>query len=175
MRLLDRLLGAGGADGISTTLDDLDINNLLADCLGDLPGGADRDLVAGSDWNTVAEGSRCSNWASITIIGISISFSFTLSISRSNNTSNNTSNNGTSTNSADNGASGNSTISRDSMNRGTMGNGDLRGGNNTSGDNLGVLTYDSRAVSALGAGLLALGGDNLFTMFSDGGVNNFIV
>merc|ERR1712099_45844 len=38
-----------------------------------------------------------------------------------------------------------------------------------------TLAYDSRAVSALGAGLLALGGDNLFTMFSDGGVNNFIM
>merc|ERR1712212_949669 len=140
MRLLDRLLSTGGADGISTILDDLDINDLLADSLGDLPGGADRDLVAGSDGNTVAEGSRCSNWASITIssigisISISISLSFTLSVPSSNNTSNNTSNNGTSTNSAD---------------------------NNASGDNLGVLAYDSRAVSALGAGLPALGGDNL--------------
>merc|ERR1712099_32291 len=38
-----------------------------------------------------------------------------------------------------------------------------------------TLAYDSRAVSALGAGLLALGGDNLFTMFSDCGVNNFIM
>merc|ERR1712212_1083066 len=61
------------------------------------------------------------------------------------------------------------------MSRDTVSNSDLGGGNNTSGDNLGVLAYDSRAVSALCAGLLALSGDNLFTMFSDGGVNNFIM
>merc|ERR1719347_1196613 len=48
-----------------------------------------------------------------------------------------------------------------------MGNSDLRGGNNSGSNNLGVLSYDSRAVSALG--------DDLFTMFSDGGVNNFIM
>merc|ERR1712013_824346 len=75
MRLLDRLLGAGGADSICTILDDLDINNFLADSLSNLPGGADRDLVAGSDWDTVTEGSRCGNWASITISGVSISVS----------------------------------------------------------------------------------------------------
>merc|ERR1712013_403808 len=175
MRLLDRLLGAGGADGICTILDDLDINNFLADSLSNLPGGADRDLVAGSDWDTVTEGSRCGNWASITISGVSISvsisISFTLTISSntissntiSSNTSYNSSNNSSGTNSADNRSSGNSTISRYSVSW------------NTSSNNLGVLAYNSRAVSALGACLLALGGDNLFTMFSDGGVNNFIM
>merc|ERR1712013_877779 len=71
MRLLDRLLGAGGADSICTILDDLDINNFLADSLSNLPGGADRD--------TVAEGSRCGNWASITISGVSISVSISIS------------------------------------------------------------------------------------------------
>merc|ERR1711970_724145 len=95
MRLLDRLLSASGADSIGTVLDDLDINDFLADSLGDLPWGADGDLVAGSDGNTVTEGSGCSNWASITItsisIGISIGISFTLSIS-SNTISGNTSN-----------------------------------------------------------------------------------
>merc|ERR550519_2036605 len=185
MGLLDRLLSAGGADSISTILDDLDINDFLADSLGDLPGGADGDLVTGSDWNTVTEGSRCSNWASITItsisigISIGIGISFTLTISSntiSSYTSDNTSDNGSSTYSADNRASGNGTISsRDSMSRDTVGNDDLRGGNNTSGDNLGVLAYNGRAVSALGAGLLTLSGDNLFTMLSDGGVNNFIM
>merc|ERR1711970_1641475 len=121
MRLLNRLLSASGADSISTVLDDLYINYFLADSLGDLPGGSDR--------NTVTEGSGCSNWASITItsisIGISIGLSFTLSISSntlSSNTSNNTSNNSSGTNSADNRAGGNSTISsRDSMSRDTMG------------------------------------------------------
>merc|ERR1712013_333588 len=159
MRLLDRLLGAGGADSICTILDDLDINNFLADSLSNLPGGADRDLVAGSDWDTVTEGSRCGNWASITISGVSISvsisISFTLTISSNTISSN--------------------TISRYSVSWNTMSNSDLRGGNNTSSNNLGVLAYNSRAVSALGACLLALGGDNLFPMFSDGGVNNFIM
>merc|ERR1712013_824816 len=159
MRLLDRLLGAGGADSICTILDDLDINNFLADSLSNLPGGADRDLVAGSDWDTVTEGSRCGNWASITISGVSISvsisISFTLTISSNTISSN--------------------TISRYSVSWNTMSNSDRRGGNNTSSNNLGVLAYNSRAVSALGACLLALGGDNLFTMFSDGGVNNFIM
>merc|ERR1712013_76312 len=122
MRLLDRLLGAGGADSICTVLDDLDINNFLADSLSNLPGGADRDLVAGSDWDTVTEGSRCGNWASITISGVSISvsisISFTLTISSnpiSSNTSYNSSNNSSGTNSADNRSSGNSTISRYSV------------------------------------------------------------
>merc|ERR1719481_1170489 len=92
----------------------------------------------------------------------------------SNNTSDNTTNN-SSTDSADNGTSSNSTISRDSMGGKAMGNSDLRGGNNSGSNNLGVLSYDSRAVSALGADLFALGGDNLFTMFSDGGVNNLIM
>merc|ERR1711970_319807 len=151
MRLLDRLLSASGADSIGTVLDDLDINDFLADSLGDLPGGADGDLVAGSDGNTVTEGSGCCNWASITItsisIGISIGLSFTLSISSntiSSNTSNNTSNNSSGTNGADNRAGGNSTISsRDSMSRDTVGNNNLRGGYNTSGDNLGVLAYNT--------------------------------
>merc|ERR1719312_171113 len=150
MRLLDRLLGAGGADSISTILDDLDINNFLAHSLSNLSGGTDRDLVAGSDWDTVTEGSRCGNWASITIssisISVSVSISFTLAIS--SNTSYNSSNNSSSTDSADNRTSGNSTISRYSVSRNTMGNSDLRGGNNTSSNNLGVLAYNSRAVSA---------------------------
>merc|ERR1712013_130472 len=173
MRLLDRLLGAGGADSICTILDDLDINNFLADSLSNLPGGADRDLVAGSDWDTVTEGSRCGNWASITISGVSISFTLTISSNTissntiSSNTSYNSSNNSSGTNSADNRSSGNSTISRYSVSWNTMSNSDRRGGNNTSSNNLGVLAYNSRAVSALGTCLLALGGDNLFTMFSD--------
>merc|ERR1711970_759407 len=115
MRLLNGLLSASGADSIGTILDDLDINDFLADSLGNLPGGADGDLVTGSDRNTVTEGSGCGNWASITItsisIGISIGLSFTLSISSntiSSNTSNSTSNNSSGTNSADNRAGGNS-------------------------------------------------------------------
>merc|ERR1712123_315697 len=73
--------------------------------------------------------------------------------------------------------SSNSAISStmDSMSSNTVGNSHFWGGNNTGGNNLGVMANNTRAMSGLGAYLFTLGGDGLFAVFSDGGVNNFVM
>ena len=63
----------------------------------------------------------------------------------------------------------------DSMSSNTVGNSHFWGGNNTGGNNLGVMANNTGAMSGLGADLFTLGGDGLFAVFSDGGVNNFVM
>jgi len=177
--LLDRLLGTGGADGLSTVLDDLDVNDFLADGLGDLPGSADGYVVAGLDWHALTDGGRGDNGAGVPgnvsgiSVGISISFwlgvGITLSISSLDDSS--TTNNSSSDNSS------NSAVSSgdDSSGGDSMSDGDGRSGDNSGSDDLGVGSYDGRALSGLGAGLLAGGGDGFFAMLGDGGVDDLVV
>merc|ERR1719513_448516 len=55
LRLLHRLLGASGADSVSTVLDDLDVSNSLAYSLCSLPWSVDRNLVTSPNRNTTAD------------------------------------------------------------------------------------------------------------------------
>merc|ERR1739838_859199 len=173
VRLLGRLLGASGGDGLGTVLDDLNINDLLADSLGNLPWGGDGNLVAGPDWDTGADRGRGGNWGSITVssigISISLSISFTLSASGMGNASNKAGTNNSSVSNdssvSNNSSMSNSTISStnkstscnsaisstmDSMSSNTVGNSHFWGGNNTGCNNLGVMANNTGAMSGLG-------------------------
>merc|ERR1719187_78768 len=81
MLLLNRLLGAGGADSINAVLYDLDVNNSFADSLGNLPWPIYRNLVTMPHRNTTADRSRCGHWADTSVGSNNTSSESSISIS----------------------------------------------------------------------------------------------
>merc|ERR1719516_333644 len=87
VRLLDRLLGTGGGNSVSTVLDDLDINNSFTDSPGNLPRSVNRHLVTMSHRNTAADGCRGGHRTNTSVSNSnttsepSISIGITLSVS----------------------------------------------------------------------------------------------
>merc|ERR1712227_937274 len=161
-------------DGLLTVLNGGDVNNSLADSSANLSWSGDWDLVTLLDWDRSTLWSRNSHWSRVSIVSsISISFSisswlsisFSLSIASissisSNSNSSMASNRHSWTNSSNSWSSSSNSVG---------------GSCYTSGDNLAVTSNNSRTLVDLSRDLFTSSGDNLLTVLSDGGINNFII
>ena len=173
-------LCALGGDGLLAVLDGGDVLHGLAHGPADLPGGGHGDLVAGLHRDGCADrGGRSDGAGGVSVVtGVSLSLGSSLGI-------------GLGLPLAVAGVSdGVSGVSSDSHGGGGGVSHSDGGGGDTSGDNLGlkivwrkicletylaIVTNHSGAVSGLGAGLLAGGGDDLLAVLSDGGVHDLVV